>query len=242
MKCFKVNGPSKLKFTSSIGTTTSISSTISFTYLSFMYWSYKLRQCPAGYPLFELATSLCYDVCPDGTYSNSTIYMCLPCSYTCLTCSSFSVCTNCNLTTNRFQNGTTCPPSPGYFDNGTSNTVPCSTVLPGCTSCTDNTTCLTCNSSYYILGTSCTLCSISITNCTTCIVTLGALTCTACTLGSTVGFANTTCVYNPCTDPYCVTCNTNVSVCTACLATGGFYLAANATCYTTCGDGFKVGT
>lgn len=128
MKSFHVD-VNKLKFTSSIGAATSVSSTVAFKFLSFMYWSFKKRVCPASFPYFQVSTSLCFDTCPAGTYGDASTMMCLACSYTCQTCSSFSVCTNCDPATNRYQNGTTCPPSPGYFDNQTSNTVACSSVL-----------------------------------------------------------------------------------------------------------------
>lgn len=51
MKSFYYNSTT-LKFVTTMGTTTSVASTSGFKYLSFMYWSYKLRQCPGGYPLF----------------------------------------------------------------------------------------------------------------------------------------------------------------------------------------------
>ncbi len=132
MKNFYVDGPNMLKFSTSVGSTTSVTSNIAFNYLSFMYWSFRKRVCPAGYPFFEVSTSLCYDTCPNGFYSNSTNYMCLACSYTCQTCSSFSVCTNCDPVTNRYLNGTTCPASSGYFDNGTANAVLCNSTISGC--------------------------------------------------------------------------------------------------------------
>ena len=132
MKCFNVN-TNRLKFTATIGTTTSVASPIAFKYLSFMYWSFRKRVCPTGFPYFQPSTSLCFDICPDGTYTDTTVQMCLVCSFSCQTCSSFSVCTNCNPATNRFLNGTACPPKPGYFDNQTANTVLCSSVLPQCT-------------------------------------------------------------------------------------------------------------
>lgn len=129
---FNTSGQTRLDFLASIGNTTSISGTSNFTYMSFHYWTFKIRVCPVGTPFFYLQTELCYDVCPDGTYGNTTTYLCLPCNYTCLTCSAFNVCTNCNTTLNRDKNDTTCPASPGYFDNGTSDTILCSSVLANC--------------------------------------------------------------------------------------------------------------
>ena len=169
MKSFHVNGPNKLKFSTTLASTTSVSSPISFTYLSFMYWSFKKRVCPAGYPYFQPSTSLCFDLCPNGTYVDTTVEMCLTCSFRCLTCSSFSVCTNCDPTTNRYQNGTTCPPKPGYFDNQTANAVLCSAVLAQCLDCTNNVTCTNCSSGYLVAANNtCVPCSFSISNCSPC--------------------------------------------------------------------------
>lgn len=122
-----------MKFRTSIASNTKVTTPgFNFKYLSFMYWSFKKRQCPVGYSYFEISTLTCYDVCPDGKYPDNVLYICPACSYSCLTCSSYSVCTNCDPATNRFQNGTTCPPNSGYFDNGTANTIACNSVLPNC--------------------------------------------------------------------------------------------------------------
>ena len=79
MKSFHVNGPNKLKFSTTIASTTSVASPISFNYFSFMYWSFKKRVCPAGYPYFQPSTSFCFVFCPNGTYVNNTVEMCLTC-------------------------------------------------------------------------------------------------------------------------------------------------------------------
>ena len=131
LKCFNTAGESKLKFSTTIGTTTSVASA-KFTYLSFMYWTFRKRVCPAGFSYFQISTGLCFDTCPNGTYPDNVLFICPACSVSCLTCSSFSVCTNCNPATNRYLNGTTCPPNSGFFDNNTANAIPCSTPLPQC--------------------------------------------------------------------------------------------------------------
>lgn len=135
MKCFDSTGNNKLKFVTTMGTTTSVSSNVNFPYLSFMYWSFKKKVCPTGYDYFQISTGLCFTSCPDGTYPDLALMLCPSCSVTCLTCSAFSVCTNCDAATNRYLNGSTCPPNPGYFDNSTANSsmvILCSTVLPSC--------------------------------------------------------------------------------------------------------------
>lgn len=75
MKSFNTEGETKLKFSTSMGTTTSVSSN-KFTSLSFMYWTFRKRVCPAGYPFFQISTNLCFDTCPDGTYPNNVLSIC----------------------------------------------------------------------------------------------------------------------------------------------------------------------
>lgn len=79
MKSFNFSGDPIIKFTTNIDINTSVSSTTSYYYLSFMYWSFKFRNCPNGYPYFLENVGLCYDICPDGMYGNITSYLCLPC-------------------------------------------------------------------------------------------------------------------------------------------------------------------
>jgi hypothetical protein len=169
MKSFYVNGQNFFSFESSLGETTSVSSTSGYQTLMFMYWSFRLRVCPTGYPYFELPTLLCYDVCPDGTYPNDTILTCPACNYTCRTCSSFNVCTDCNITTNRYLNGTACPPNPGFFDNNTAIAVPCTV---GSINCTNLSICLNCNSGFYLKAGICIDCHNTYSNCNLCTQTI----------------------------------------------------------------------
>lgn len=213
MKCFNANGFTKLKFSTALGTTTSVTSN-QFVYLSFMYWSFKKRICPAGYPYFQISTALCFDTCPDGTYSNSTLYICPSCSYTCLTCSSFSICTNCDPVTNRYLNGTTCSPNPGFFDNSTANAISCNTALPQCLDCTDQFTCINCSTGYYIdVNNTCQPCNSAIVNCTECSSATGTIICTQCDNGLVLSADGLTCAAPPCTDPNCIACVANLSIC-----------------------------
>jgi hypothetical protein len=132
MKSFHVNGLFRFRFATSIGTTTTIGGTDAYIYLKFMYWSFKLRACPVGYPYFDPILLICYDVCQNGFYGDLATAQCLKCLYSCTTCSSYSVCTNCNPVTNRYLNGSSCLPNPGYFDNQTANAVLCTVVLSQC--------------------------------------------------------------------------------------------------------------
>lgn len=56
MKSFNMTGLSKFKFQTNEGTTTNVNNSVAYKFLSFSYWSFKLRVCPAGYPYFQLLT------------------------------------------------------------------------------------------------------------------------------------------------------------------------------------------
>lgn len=180
MTSFRISGQIKLNFTSILGPTCTVSSAISYLKLTFMYLSMKYRTCPGSNPYFYQPASLCYDVCPDGTYANNALMMCSPCYYTCQTCSSYPQCTFCNTSNFRYQNGTSCLPISGYFDNSTATAVLCSSVLTNCATCTSATTCTTCLSGSYISGSTCALCSVPMANCQQC---SSATVCTNCSVG-----------------------------------------------------------
>lgn len=239
MKSFNFSSISSVKFATTIGTTTSVASSSMYKYLSFMYWSFKLRVCPTGYPYFIASTLLCYDICPDGMYGNATSLMCLLCDYTCLTCNSNTntSCLTCNSTNNRNLTGTSCPPSFGYYENYTANTLLCSLVLTNCLACTNNATCTNCTSGYYIDAiNTCKLCNTSLTNCLNC---TSSTLCTVCAAGYVISAG--ACIFNPCTDPNCLSCPVSYSVCTSCI-TGTGYQLVSGSCLPICGDGIKVGT
>jgi hypothetical protein len=56
MLMFNTSGQSQLNFTSTMGATSAVTGNWNFLYLSFHYWSFKLRTCPTGYPFFLLLT------------------------------------------------------------------------------------------------------------------------------------------------------------------------------------------
>lgn len=115
MKSYSVLYLNRFKFTTTISSTTSVSNSNNYQKLSFMYWSFKLRVCPVGYPYFDAPSLLCYDACLPGKYADPVTLQCLACKYTCKTCSSYSVCTDCDPVTFRYLNGTSCLPNSGYF-------------------------------------------------------------------------------------------------------------------------------
>lgn len=96
LKSYNARGSDKIQFRTTIASNTRVNSGFNFVSISFMYWSFKKRECPAGYPFFQISTLLCYDVCPDGTYPDTILDICPLCHYSCLTCSAYDVCTNCD--------------------------------------------------------------------------------------------------------------------------------------------------
>ena len=76
MKSFSIISEPALKFTSTLATTCFVSTAMNYKKLSFMYLSMKYRTCPTLEPYFFPDTNLCYDICPDGTFSNSALYLC----------------------------------------------------------------------------------------------------------------------------------------------------------------------
>ena len=166
MKSFSIMGQTRLKFSSSLGTTCTLTSNISYKKLTFMYLSMKYRTCPGLNPYYYSTTGLCYDICPTGTYGDNSTMMCLPCNYTCFTCSAFAICTSCNSGTNRYLNGTSCVPSSGYYDGGVAIAISCNNTLANCTACTNSTTCTQCSAGSFVTPSKvCNLCSTSILNC-----------------------------------------------------------------------------
>lgn len=68
-------------------------------------------------------------VCKNGYYDDGTNAVCLPCSYTCATCTSSIICTSCDSLVNfRIYNSTTstCSCLPNYFNtNNVKTCTPC---------------------------------------------------------------------------------------------------------------------
>lgn len=91
---------------------------MTFNNLSMSYFNYRYRSCPAGFPFFNEANSLCYDVCSAYYYGNTSQSACLPCYYTCYTCSNVTntTCLSCNSTTDhRILTGTNCVCAAGFY-------------------------------------------------------------------------------------------------------------------------------
>ena len=175
LNSFSLIGQTKVKFVSLTGSNTTISSTTNFNLLEFCYWSLKFRTCPPSNPYYCSTDGLCYDICPTGTYVNTTSKLCLACSFTCETCSSSSLCLTCSSSNFRYLNGTSCKPIVGYYENGTAIAAACSVPLGSpCLNCTNNVTCVSCANGYYLSAGQCSICSLNCLACT------GSLACTSC--------------------------------------------------------------
>lgn len=127
---------------------------------------------------------MCYSTCPDGTYNNATSGTCPACYYTCLKCSTYSVCTDCDPASNRYLSNSSCIPNSGFIDQGVFIAVDCSTLITHCLDCSSvNATVLcnscdagfapssdskTCTSTASCLDPNCLDCSGSISICITC--------------------------------------------------------------------------
>jgi hypothetical protein len=236
MKSFSVSGVNTLSFSSAIDVTTRVSSSLAFKHFYFMYWSFKLRVCPAAFPYFQASTLLCFDICPAGLYGDGPTLACQPCHYSCLTCAVISTnCTTCDSTAHRNLSTAACPPVPGYYDNKTTIAVLCTTQDVNCLACTNNTgvwMCQNCTTGFFLDPTgSCKACDPS---CATCI---DGISCATCPTRFIIDPSTRLCIYNPCTDPNCLEC-TEVD-CLTCVI--GYY-ANGELCLTECGDNITAGT
>lgn len=207
---------------------------MAFNWITFDYFNYRIRVCPAGYPYFSEANSLCYDVCDPYSYVNATISACMPCYYYCYSCSSNSstACTGCNSSVDhRTLSSGSCVCGNGFYDTGTSNHI-CSACLYSCATCTTNTACVTCDGAnfraissgqcpcstgYVDTGVAaCSPCNATLVGCTSCTATT---TCTACNTGGNFQLSSGTC---SCQTGYylsgttCVSCSVSIPGCTAC--------------------------
>jgi hypothetical protein len=91
--------------------------------------------------------------CNVGYYDNNAP-LCLACSYTCYTCTSLaSFCTACMVGSNRILNSTagTCNCNQRYYDTIVFyvQNVVCASCPYMCSSCTNSSACLTCNSTNF---------------------------------------------------------------------------------------------
>lgn len=116
-------------------------------------------KCQAGYVLDQGA---CYSSCQTAnTVISSDGLTCVGCSSLCLTCSQNQYnCTTCNTASANkylFNNNCLASCANGYYPND--NLMTCSLCTPPCQTCTSGsvTSCLSCQTNYYLHGSSCLL-------------------------------------------------------------------------------------
>lgn len=186
----------------------------------------------------------CYLTCPNSTYPNTSLQLCVDCPASCSTCTSASTCQSCVSSYSMENSQCVLICSKGLSFNQVC--YPCGLNCDICV----NTTCSKCVSSYFLVNNtcltqcpsnmlsldtiSCTLCTSKFVNCSTCTTsqcltcTFGQLlngTCVPCSAGS---YAESgACTACPST---CITCDSQL-VCTTC--TVNHYLLYNQ-CSSTC--------
>jgi hypothetical protein len=73
-------------------------------------FNHRIRTCSVALPYYYYKTQLCYDICPDYNYANTTFKFCIDCHYSCLKCTSPNnslTCSQCAAVDNRILNITT---------------------------------------------------------------------------------------------------------------------------------------
>lgn len=165
---------------------------------------------------FNSLTSKCVTICDNGYYPDAIQLKCLQCNSICGNCTgSANNCTSCVSTSgfpylNKTATTGTCLAQcdSGSYPNTNQNPTLCVPCVAPCVTCTTQTACLSCNSTTFLLGTSCV---------------------TTCTANTTVmNTATRTC--DPC-DPVCATCSQISSNCTSCAANTALH---NGNCVSTC--------
>jgi len=130
------------------------------------------RACPnASSDLYDPITFSCVSVCPPTSQTVPASKVCIPCHYSCITCTAGnlnSACSgNCNSVDFRVNvsSGGFCSCIAGYVDVGVSLCQPCTQTLVGCSICTSPTYCTACfnstsflNATTYVLNTSLHIC------------------------------------------------------------------------------------
>lgn len=187
-----------------------------YSQMKFSYMHHKTRICPGTNPYYNISELLCYDVCAAAWYGDNPTMTCKKCPYNCVTCSSATVCTNCDASSNRQLNSTACTPLPGYYDDGSSTAAkPCAS---SCSTCSGSATnCLSCGSGYYNSSFSCISCNSAISGCLSC---SNSSYCNQCSGGGSGPFC-TNCATNQyvsLVDGSCQSCAVAMSNCQSCIS------------------------
>ena len=155
VNAFQINTNVSINF--GINSFYQLTTSTSFDYLRDASLQIRKRMCiSSSMPYYTSNTQLCYDSCPAGYGTNSSIFVCTVCSYTCLTCMGNGVsCLTCNNSNNRNFNstGSSCPCNNGCIDLGKAMCLICDYT---CTSCVGLVArCTTCSSTRILTNNSC---------------------------------------------------------------------------------------
>lgn len=127
-----------------------------YLYLQYNALHWRMRQCinPSTIGKFVLEEQICYDVCPTGYATNSSLNYCVLCDSTCDSCQvDGTSCTSCPSGSHRTMTNSSCPCDTGYFHN---NTVICATCDYTCHTCLSvKTNCTSCDATRTLASNSC---------------------------------------------------------------------------------------
>ena len=133
-----------LSGTVSIDAINSISTNAFYYNSELLFATYR---CPSSYPITDNNRQFCYSDCEISFYYDAQ-YMCRPCDPNCYTCSMLATnCTSCTspwILTYGFVCGCGDDRYQVTSSNGTITCNLCSSVIPGCHSCTSSTNCTSC--------------------------------------------------------------------------------------------------
>jgi len=175
------------------------------------------------------SSDICYDICPNLYYEDSTNYLCQNCTaYDCLKCVSNGTCTACDTTTRALNSSTgRCDPLPGYYDTGSLNASICDSHCKTCSVAYNN--CTSCNSGKYLNSGSCSPCVLKCDVCT------NATACVTCINDYVVDSSGLCVLSVNCSQiANCVNCTASTG-CVQC--SSGYSNLLQVACSSICGDG-----
>ena len=125
---------------------TNISSLVNSFYNNVPQVQIRLRLCGTSFPYYNVIDQLCYTLCPNTTYANSTVFICYRCPTDCLLCLNGSTCTTCvsPLIVDTTTKLCVCPSNTYYFSNACHG---CHYSCLTCISTGQYYNCLTCDAS-----------------------------------------------------------------------------------------------
>ena len=197
------------------------------------YYFFAQRSCASGLYFYYSYANPSLDDCvascsvyTDRPTNDNTYSQCLPCHYSCLTCSAntASACLSCNTNNYRSLAGTACSCVANYINVGSAVCSLCSSQMQGCLTCSTSTTCTACIPGFS--GPPCT--------CSTTSVISGYC-------NSVLGCTNISAINGTQT---CINCNTTalleLTSTFGCACIIGTNTMADKSCQPNCGDGYVL--